>query len=91
MTSHPEFTKLAVQGHTDNRGAAGYNKRLSAQRANSVMKWLVDHGIAKARLSAAGFGLEKPIDSNDTDVGRQNNRRVEFHILEVDGKAVETP
>jgi outer membrane protein OmpA-like peptidoglycan-associated protein len=91
MQTHPEFTKLGVQGHTDNRGAPGYNKRLSQQRANSVMKWLTDHGIAKARLSAAGFGLEKPIDSNDTDEGRQNNRRVEFHILEVDGKTVEAP
>ncbi|MES1175701.1 MAG: OmpA family protein [Myxococcales bacterium] len=91
MQSHSEFTKLSVEGHTDNRGAAAYNKRLSQQRAASVMKWLTDHGIAKARLSAQGFGLERPIDSNDTDEGRQNNRRVEFHILEVDGKAVEAP
>ena len=91
MQSHAEFTKLSVEGHTDNRGAAAYNKRLSQQRATSVMKWLVDHGIAKGRISAQGFGLEKPIDSNDTDAGRQNNRRVEFHILEVDGKVVEAP
>ncbi len=91
MQSHAEFTKLSVEGHTDNRGAAAYNKRLSQQRAASVMKWLTDHGIAKSRLGAQGYGLEKPIDSNDTDEGRQNNRRVEFHILEVDGKAVEAP
>ena len=87
MRAHPEFNELSVEGHTDNRGAPAYNKHLSQQRAASVMKWLVDHGIAKSRLSAQGLGLEKPIDSNDTDAGRQNNRRVEFHILEVDGRA----
>jgi OOP family OmpA-OmpF porin len=91
MNAHPEFGKLAVQGHTDNHGAAAYNKRLSEQRAAAVMKWLIDHGVARARLSAQGFGLERPIDTNNTEEGRQNNRRVEFHILEVDGKAVETP
>jgi OOP family OmpA-OmpF porin len=90
MKAHPEFSKLGVQGHTDNRGAAGYNKRLSEQRASSVVTWLAGHGLERKRLSAAGFGMEKPIDSNDTDDGRQNNRRVEFHILEGDSGAVET-
>jgi OOP family OmpA-OmpF porin len=91
LRSHSELSKLSVEGHTDNRGAAAYNKRLSQQRAAAVMTWLTGHGIAQSRLSAQGFGLEKPIDSNDTEEGRQNNRRVEFHILEVDGKAVEAP
>lgn len=86
MTEHPEFTKLSVEGHTDNRGAAGHNLDLSRRRAASVMKWLTDHGVAKARLASNGFGMTKPIDSNDSDAGRQNNRRVEFHILEKDGK-----
>ena len=86
LNEHPEFTKLGVEGHTDNRGAAGHNLDLSRRRAASVMKWLTDHGIAKTRLSSQGFGMAKPIDSNDTDGGRQNNRRVEFHILEQDGK-----
>ena len=86
MTEHPEFTKLSVEGHTDNRGAAGHNLDLSRRRAASVMKWLTDHGVAKTRLSSQGFGMTKPIDSNDSDAGRQNNRRVEFHILEQDGK-----
>jgi outer membrane protein OmpA-like peptidoglycan-associated protein len=90
MQEHPEFTKLGVEGHTDNRGAAAYNKRLSQQRAQSVMKWLTSHGIAAKRLSAAGFGMERPIDNNDSDAGRQNNRRVEFHIQAVDGKPAVT-
>ena len=86
MKEHSEFTKLGVEGHTDNRGAAGHNLDLSRRRAASVMKWLVDHGIAATRLSSKGLGMTKPIDSNDSDAGRQNNRRVEFHILEKDGQ-----
>jgi OmpA-OmpF porin, OOP family len=86
MKEHPEFTKLGVEGHTDNRGAAGHNLDLSRRRAASVMKWLVDHGVTATRLSSKGLGMTKPIDSNDSDAGRQNNRRVEFHILEKDGQ-----
>jgi outer membrane protein OmpA-like peptidoglycan-associated protein len=86
MTEHPEFTKLSVEGHTDSRGNANHNLDLSRRRAASVMKWLTERGIAKARLESKGFGMTKPIDSNDSDTGRQNNRRVEFHILEKDGK-----
>jgi outer membrane protein OmpA-like peptidoglycan-associated protein len=86
LTEHPEFTKLSVEGHTDNRGAPGHNLDLSRRRAASVVKWLTDKGIAKTRLSSKGLGMTKPIDSNDSDAGRQNNRRVEFHILEKDGK-----
>jgi outer membrane protein OmpA-like peptidoglycan-associated protein len=86
MKEHPEFTKLSVEGHTDNRGAAGHNLDLSRRRAASVMKWLIDHGVEKARLSSKGLGMQKPIDDNTTDAGRQNNRRVEFHILEKDGQ-----
>jgi outer membrane protein OmpA-like peptidoglycan-associated protein len=86
MNEHPEFTKLGVEGHTDNRGGANHNLDLSRRRAAAVMKWLTEHGVAPARLSSKGLGMTTPIDSNDTDSGRQNNRRVEFHILEKDGK-----
>jgi OOP family OmpA-OmpF porin len=86
LTEHAELTKLSVEGHTDNRGGANHNLDLSRRRAASVMKWLTDHGVAQARLSSKGLGMTQPIDSNDTDAGRQNNRRVEFHILEKDGK-----
>jgi OmpA-OmpF porin, OOP family len=86
MNEHPEFTKLGVEGHTDNRGGANHNLDLSRRRAASVMKWLTQHGVDAARLTSKGLGMTKPIDSNDTDAGRQNNRRVEFHILEKDGK-----
>jgi outer membrane protein OmpA-like peptidoglycan-associated protein len=86
LNEHSELTKLGVEGHTDNRGGAAHNLDLSRRRAASVMKWLIDHGVAKSRLSSQGLGMTRPIDSNDTDAGRQNNRRVEFHILEKDGQ-----
>jgi outer membrane protein OmpA-like peptidoglycan-associated protein len=80
LKDHPEIKKVRIEGHTDNRGAAAMNKKLSAARAASVVKWLVAHGIDGANLSSEGFGPDRPIDSNDTDAGRQENRRVEFHI-----------
>jgi OOP family OmpA-OmpF porin len=80
LATHPEITKVRVEGHTDNKGKARYNKRLSQRRAQAVVKWLVKSGIAKKRLYSIGYGMERPIDTNDTEEGRQNNRRVEFHI-----------
>jgi len=79
---HPEINAVSVEGHTDNVGGATYNKSLSERRAESVVNWLVQHGVDRARLSSQGFGLERPIDVNTTAEGRQRNRRVEFHILE---------
>jgi OOP family OmpA-OmpF porin len=80
LTNHPEITAVEVEGHTDNRGNAASNKKLSAARAAAVVRWLTSHGIEAARLTSVGYGQERPIDSNDTDEGRRNNRRVEFHI-----------
>ena len=81
LATHPEITKVRIEGHTDNVGDAAYNKKLSGRRADSVTKWLTDHKIDKARLVAAGFGMEEPVDVNTTDEGRANNRRVAFTIL----------
>jgi outer membrane protein OmpA-like peptidoglycan-associated protein len=90
-----------VEGHTDNKGKAAYNRKLSDKRAASVVKWLVEHGVSKARLRSRGIGMERPIATNEDEVGRQTNRRVEFHIegkdasLEKDaptqGGAADTP
>jgi OmpA-OmpF porin, OOP family len=88
MTEYPSIKKLSVDGHTDNRGARGLNVTLSKNRAAAVVTWLVAKGIDKARLTSRGFGPDKPRDSNATDEGRQNNRRVEFNITE--GEAVKT-
>ncbi len=80
LKEHTDITKVSVEGHTDNQGPAAYNKKLSADRAASVVKWLVAHGIDKARLSSVGYGPDKPIKDNTTEAGRKENRRVEFHI-----------
>lgn len=86
MKEHSELTKVSVEGHTDSRGNKDHNLGLSRRRAAAVMKWLIARGIEVGRLSSKGFGMSQPIDSNDTELGRQNNRRVEFHIVEQDGK-----
>lgn len=80
MTEHPEITKVRVEGHTDNKGAPAMNKKLSADRAAAVVKRLTAAGIAASRLTSKGFGAEKPMASNATEEGRQENRRVELHI-----------
>ena len=77
MKAHPE-TKVVIQGHTDNVGTEASNIKLSQERADSVKAYLVDKfGIASDRLRAVGYGPNKPIASNDTEEGRQKNRRVE--------------
>lgn len=74
-------TQVEVQGHTDSRGAAAYNKDLSQRRANAVAKVLVEKfGVAANRTSAKGYGEEQPIASNDTADGRAANRRVVAEI-----------
>jgi OOP family OmpA-OmpF porin len=82
LKANKGIKKMSIEGHTDNRGAADLNKKLSQNRANSVMNWLVQHGIEGARLEAHGYGMEKPIEDNATDEGRAKNRRVEFKILD---------
>jgi OOP family OmpA-OmpF porin len=80
MKSHVEITKVNVQGHTDSVGTPERNRALSTARAAAVGNWLVKHGIDKTRVTTEGFGLTRPIETNDTDQGRAANRRVEFHI-----------
>lgn len=70
-----------VQGHTDSIGESKANQNLSNNRAKTVYNFLVKHGIPAERLSYKGYGAEKPIDTNDTPIGRQNNRRVEIEIV----------
>jgi len=73
--------KIAVNGHTDNVGTEEHNFELSRNRAKAVFEFLVQHGIAQARLSYAGYGFSQPIDVNTTDQGRANNRRTEFKVV----------
>lgn len=71
--------RLRIEGHTDNVGEADYNLDLSSRRAAAVKAYLVEtYGIDGARLETEGFGETKPVDTNDSPEGRQNNRRVEL-------------
>ncbi|AWH53063.1 OmpA family protein [Stenotrophomonas sp. ESTM1D_MKCIP4_1] len=70
--------KLAIEGHTDNSGAAAHNRSLSEARAASVVAALTSKGIAPERLQAAGFGADKPVADNGSEDGRARNRRVEL-------------
>jgi OmpA-OmpF porin, OOP family len=80
MKEQPEL-RVEIQGHTDSRGSKALNDRLSQQRAESVMAYLVSKGISRDRLTARGYGPDKPVASNDTVQGRAENRRVELKPL----------
>ncbi len=73
--------KIEISGHTDSKGADDYNKKLSNSRAKAVVDYLITKGISADRLTSVGYGEEQPIATNDTDDGRQLNRRTEFKIL----------
>lgn len=71
---------IDIEGHTDSTGDENDNKVLSQQRAEAIKAYLVEKGIDASRLKAIGFGSSQPVDTNDTDAGRQKNRRVQFRI-----------
>jgi len=76
--------KIEIGGHTDNQGNAAANQTLSANRALAVRDYLVQNGVSSARLTYKSYGQTKPIASNDTEEGRQQNRRTEFRVIEWD-------
>jgi outer membrane protein OmpA-like peptidoglycan-associated protein len=78
---HKKDARVEVSGHTDNVGNAKANKTLSEKRAQACRNYIVSRGIDKKRLDAVGFGDEHPIAPNDTDEGRQKNRRIEAKEL----------
>ncbi|AXS83764.1 MULTISPECIES: OmpA family protein [Marinobacter] len=79
LNQYPD-RQVLIEGHTDNVGSAAFNQTLSRQRAESVQRFLVNRGINSRRLTVSGFGFERPVASNDTATGRQQNRRVEVII-----------
>ena len=84
LAGNPKL-KVQINGHTDNTGNAASNKALSLKRATSVVDYLVAKGIEASRVSAKGYGSDRPIVSNDEEVGgREINRRSEIEIIEVD-------
>ena len=79
LINNPD-TNINIYGHTDNKGTAQVNQKISENRANSVKNYLISKGIASSRMITMGRGFSEPIASNDTDAGRAQNRRVEFAI-----------
>jgi outer membrane protein OmpA-like peptidoglycan-associated protein len=79
LVSHPGLT-LEVDGHTDSVGSDMVNLKLSEQRAETVRAYLVAQGVPPDTISARGFGKDKPVATNDTAAGRQQNRRVEIVV-----------
>ena len=75
---------IEISGHTDSVGADEYNLNLSDARANAVRDYLLEKGINEEQITAKGYGETVPVATNDTDEGRQENRRVEFKILAFD-------
>jgi OOP family OmpA-OmpF porin len=90
MKQNPQVTKLRIEGHTDNSGKLDHNQTLSQQRADAVVDYLSKQGVDKTRLAPVGFGQTKPLVDNDTVDHKAQNRRTEFHVAEIDGKAQES-
>jgi len=79
LNANPDV-KIEISGHTDNVGDKKYNLGLSERRAQSVYNYLIANGISASRLSYKGYGDTKPVATNDTEGGRQLNRRTEMMI-----------
>lgn len=79
LKDNPDLN-VEIAGHTDDRGSDAYNQKLSENRAKAVYDYITSHGVDKSRLSYKGYGESQPIATNETDEGRQKNRRVELHI-----------
>lgn len=75
-----DFGKLRIEGHTDSTGSTDYNIRLSTRRAEAVRQYLINQGLDADRLISEGYGPHRPVATNETDAGRAENRRVEFHL-----------
>ncbi|WP_044182847.1 OmpA family protein [Hyalangium minutum] len=81
ILEHPDLPMIVVGAHTDDRGNALDNLRLTQGRADAVREFLIERGVAPERLQAKGYGQERPVASNATSIGRENNRRIEFTIV----------
>jgi OOP family OmpA-OmpF porin len=78
----PQVRRVQIEGYTSAEGGVDQNRKLSEDRARSVMLYLIEHGVAKDRLVARGFGPDNPIAPNDTELNREKNRRVVFNVVD---------
>ena len=83
IVENPQVGRVEVGGHTDSRGSDRYNLELSQRRSDAVRAFLIRRGVTEDRLIAVGNGEERPIADNETEEGREANRRVEFNLIDV--------
>lgn len=88
LVDNPQVELISVEGHTDSTGSPDFNRKLSQDRAESVARYLSKKGVKAKRMEPKGFGPDRPVADNETDAGREANRRVEFNILEQGPKKV---
>ena len=89
LNGHPDLVKIEVQGHTDNVGDAKKNLRLSQDRAEAVVQYLVGNKVKFDRLKGKGYGSTQPVVANTSKAAREKNRRVEFHVIETKAHSIE--
>ena len=80
IQKNPNLEQLEIQGHTDNTGTREHNQTLSNGRASAVREWLVKAGVGGERLTAKGYGQDRPLAPNVTEANKAKNRRVQFII-----------
>jgi len=80
IQENPQVQKVSIEGHASDEGEEQHNLILSKARAEAVRLYLISKGVAADRLTSTGFGETKPLVANDSEAGREKNRRVEFHI-----------
>ncbi len=85
LANNKMVTKFRLEGYTDSQGDKALNQALSDARAKAVIDWMTAHGTDAARIWGKGFGPEHPLVKNDTPEHMAMNRRVEFHVDEIDG------
>ena len=81
MRENPDM-RISLEGHTDDQGTDDYNDALSQRRAAAVRQYLLDAGIAGARMETKGFGKRKPLVAGTSDEARRTNRRVEMRVIQ---------
>lgn len=91
ILAEPRIRRIRIEGHASADGNDAHNLDLSARRAKAVRTYLIDHGIAADVLVAEGFGETQPIADNESEQGREANRRVELHVIETTDGASDGP
>src|SRR5690606_18772957 len=81
LVQHPEIRLLEIEGHADGSGSDAYNDALSLRRAEAIREWLVARGIEPERLRTSAQGERAPVEANEDDAGREQNRRARFRVI----------